>query len=384
MIDERSIPRETSKVAFTFPCIKAVQPIGDLYIASLPYRVLCTIADFDVRRVLQEQRDVERYLGIQRELNPKRVREIEEYVNFSDASFPGSIIIAVEERAADYDAKKSVMTLRNIPDDDEPLLARRIARVIDGQHRIAGLYKFHGANFDCPVTILIGMDLADQAQVFARVNLTQTKVNPSLAYDLYELAKTRSPQKTAHELTVKLDRESGGPFFRRIKRLGIATAGRKGELLTQSTIVKGILAHISAFPDRDRDRLMRGRGLPELSEADSERLVFRSWFIAEDDDAIYRSVTALFEAVRDRWPRAWNATGRGYILPRTNGYLALMRFLRDAMLYWAGPSQDVSREQYLTLLKRVNLRDDDLTTANFEPGTGGEARLYRTLRDQAF
>jgi len=193
MADEPVAPLETASIAFTFPCIKASQPVGDLYIASLSYKVLCTIADFDVRRVLQEQRDVEKYLGIQRELNKNRVKEIEEYVNFSDACFPGSIIISVDERAAEYDADKSQMTLRNLPNDPDPVLARRIARVIDGQHRIAGLYKFRGENFECPVTILIGMDLADQAQIFARVNLTQTKVNPSLAYDLYELAQTRMP-----------------------------------------------------------------------------------------------------------------------------------------------------------------------------------------------
>ena len=274
MADEPVAPLETASIAFTFPCIKASQPVGDLYIASLSYKVLCTIADFDVRRVLQEQRDVEKYLGIQRELNKNRVKEIEEYVNFSDACFPGSIIISVDERAAEYDADKSQMTLRNLPNDPDPVLARRIARVIDGQHRIAGLYKFRGENFECPVTILIGMDLADQAQIFARVNLTQTKVNPSLAYDLYELAQTRSPQKTGHEITVKLDREKDGPFYKRIKRLGIATPGRRGELLAQATVVKGILQHISTYPDRDRDQLIRGRRLPEPTPAGNQTIAF--------------------------------------------------------------------------------------------------------------
>lgn len=363
--------------------MKAVQPVGDLYIASLPYRVLCTIADFDVRRILQEDRDVERYLGIQRPLSKKRVSEIENYVNFADACFPGSIIIAVDERVAHFDPKTSQMTLRNIPGDSDPVLARRIARVIDGQHRIAGLYKFRGKDFDCPVTILIGTDIADQAQIFARVNLTQTKVNPSLAYDLFALAETRSPQKVAHEITVKLDREKEGPFERRIKRLGIATPGRTGEMLAQATIVKGILQHISAQPDKDRDQLLRGLDLVEPTQAEADRHIFRPWFVKGNDAAIHDTVSDYFEAVRERWPEAWNATGQGYILPRTNGYLALMRFLRDATLYWGTPGQRIERSKFLNLLKRVQLKDDDLTTANFEPGTGGEARLYRALKEQA-
>lgn len=374
---------EDASIAFTFPCVKAVQPVGDLYIASLPYRVLCTIADFDVRRVLQEDRDVERYLGIQRPLSKKRVGEIEEYVNFADACFPGSIILAVDERVADFDPKTSEMTLRNIRDERDPVLARRIARVIDGQHRIAGLYKFRGKEFDCPVTILIGMDIADQAQIFARVNLTQTKVNPSLVYDLFELAETRSPQKTSHEIAVKLDREKHGPFERRIKRLGIATPGRTGETLAQATIVKGILPHISSQPDKDRDQLMRGLDLMSPTHPDAERHIFRPWFVQGNDDAIYETISDYFEAVRERWPQAWNATGQGFILSRTNGYLALMRFLRDAVLYWGSPGQRIDRSKFKTLLDRVKIKDDELTTVNFEPGTGGEARLYRTLREQA-
>jgi DGQHR domain-containing protein len=363
--------------------VKATQPVGDLYIASLPYRVLCTIADFDVRRVLQEDRDVERYLGIQRPLSKKRVAEIEDYVNFADACFPGSIIIAVDERVAEFDPKTSQMTLRNIQDDADPVLARRIARVIDGQHRIAGLYKFRGKEFDCPVTILIGMDIADQAQIFARVNLTQTKVNPSLAYDLFELAETRSPQKTAHEITVKLDRQPDGPFEQRIKRLGIATPGRTGETLAQATVVKGILQHISSQPDKDRDQLMRGLALIEPTQAEAERHVFRPWFVRGNDEAIFVTIRDYFEAVGERWPDAWNATGQGYILSRTNGYLALMRFLRDAVLYWGSPGHRIDRSKFLTLLQKVRLKDDELTTVNFEPGTGGEARLYRAIKEQA-
>jgi DGQHR domain-containing protein len=330
---------------------------------------------------MQEDRDVERYLGIQRPLSKKRVAEIEDYVNFADACFPGSIIIAVDERVAEFDPKTSQMTLRNIPDEADPVLARRIARVIDGQHRIAGLYKFRGKEFDCPVTILIGMDIADQAQIFARVNLTQTKVNPSLAYDLFELAETRSPQKTAHEITVKLDRQPGGPFERRIKRLGIATPGRAGEMLAQATVVKGILQHISSHPDKDRDQLMRGLALIEPTQTEAERHVFRPWFVRGNDEAIFFTIRDYFDAVRERWPNAWNATGQGYILSRTNGYLALMRFLRDAVLYWGSPGQRIDGSKFLTLLQKIKLKDDELTTVNFEPGTGGEARLYRTLRE---
>jgi hypothetical protein len=67
--------------------------------------------------------------------------------------------------------------------------------VIDGQHRIAGLEKFTGAHFEVMTAIFVGIDISDQAYIFATVNLEQTKVRKSLAFDLFELARTRSPYK---------------------------------------------------------------------------------------------------------------------------------------------------------------------------------------------
>ena len=188
-------------VEFRFPCICARQPVGDLFIASIPHNVLGKISYFDVRRVISE-RDVERYLGIQRPLEPKRVIDLEKYVNFQDASFPTSIILAIDEEYAEFDENKNEMIIRNflLGENYPSTMISKIARVIDGQHRIAGLEKFVGESFDLSVTIFIGADISDQAQIFATVNLEQTKVNKSLVYDLFELAHSRSPQKTCHNI----------------------------------------------------------------------------------------------------------------------------------------------------------------------------------------
>lgn len=87
-------------VTLKFECLKARQPIGDVFLASIPYDQLVKITYFDVRRVLQDDRDVERYLGIQRPLIRSRVDGLQKYVNFFDASFPTAIIIAVPPEIA--------------------------------------------------------------------------------------------------------------------------------------------------------------------------------------------------------------------------------------------------------------------------------------------
>jgi DGQHR domain-containing protein len=107
--------------------------------------------------------------------------------------------------------------------------------------------------FGLSVTIFIGSDIADQAYIFSTVNLEQTKVSKSIVYDLFELAKTRSPQKTAHNIAVALDRDERGPFYQRIKRLGFATVDRKFETITQATFVENLLPLISPDPKEDRD-----------------------------------------------------------------------------------------------------------------------------------
>jgi DGQHR domain-containing protein len=132
----------------SFPCLKLAQPVGDFFVGVIDYRVLREISYFDVRRVLQEERDVERYLGIQRPLNDARVRDLQKYVSFYDATFPTSIIIAVDAEAASYSEQRKEMTLSNVIREtrDDSILFKHIARVLDGQHRIAGLSEYEGQN----------------------------------------------------------------------------------------------------------------------------------------------------------------------------------------------------------------------------------------------
>ena len=97
----------------SFPCLHTRQPVGDFFVGVMPFGVICDIAYFDVRRVLQEERDVERYLGIQRPLNKKRVEELSIYVNFVDACFPTSIVLAVSGKCVEYDSDNREMRLLN-------------------------------------------------------------------------------------------------------------------------------------------------------------------------------------------------------------------------------------------------------------------------------
>lgn len=365
-------------IRFEFPAIPVRQPIGQFFAGVMPSDRLCKIAHFDVRRMLKE-RDIETYLGIQRPLNPQRVSELQAYVRTFDACFPTSVILAVDGRSAEFDEARSVLMLKNDPDPGnglDPIYYRNIARVLDGQHRIAGLMEYDGPPFDVNVSVFVDIDVEDQAYIFSTVNLAQTKVNKSLAYDLAELSKARSPQRTCHNIAVALDQTPKSPFFRKIKRLGTATPGRVGERLTQATFVESLLPFISADPMRDRDLLLRGGHPGPLTDSDPEAHPFRDLFLQQRDVVIGEIVMKFFEAVRSRWPEAWNSDEKGAILSRTNGFRAMMRVLKRLYPRLASGAQGV---EFAGVMARVHLRDSDFTSERFKPGGGGEVDLYRAV-----
>lgn len=254
---------------------------------------------------------------------------------------------------------------------------------MDGQHRIAGLEGFEGEDFELSVTIFVSVDIAVQANIFSIVNLAQTKVNPSLAYDLFSLAKARSPQKTCHNISVALDQDQTSPFYQRIKRLGVATEGRFGETLTQATVVRCLLRYISADPMLDRDEILRGKKLRRADADECQEVIFRNMFIEKKDLEIAHIVWNLFESVRRKWPVAWENTGRGIMLNKTNGFRAFMRFLRPAYLNFTLTGGMVGVEDFSAILERLELSDQDFNIERYRPGSSGESELYRELLRQS-
>ena len=370
-----------SPIEFSVDAIQIRQPIGEFLIASIPSKVLCDISYFDVRRMLKE-RDIETYLGIQRPLNEGRVSELQTYVRTIDACFPTAVILAIDGRSASFDPETNKLTLRNDPNPEdglEPIYFRNIAKVLDGQHRIAGLIDYPGEDFQVNVSIFIDIDIEDQAYIFSTVNLAQTKVNRSLTYDLSELAKTRSPQKTCHNIAVALDQLNTSPFFHRIKRLGSATPGRTFEMLNQATFVEALMPFISASPALDRDILKRGNKLAHPSQSEIERHPLRPFFINGDDMKIADVVFHYFSAARDRWGDAWASTEKGFILNKTNGFRALMRVLRVICRISQPHKEPLSKEYFDRLFAKVQLESADFNTDNFKPGTSGESGLFTKI-----
>jgi DGQHR domain-containing protein len=379
----------------SFPVIKVKQPIGEFFIGNIGVKEIVEISFADIRRIDGEQREVEKYLGIQRPLDKIRVNKIKQYLRSPDATFPTGIVLSVDQNCAEFD-QNGLMILKpflaDFPEDSIPM--NKIAKVLDGQHRIAAFMNDQGSfdfllddlsiNFQFNIIVFVGLDIDEQANIFATVNLSQTKVNRSLVYDLEGLSKTRSPFRTCHQIAVALDSvDIRSPFYHRIKRLGVKTKGRDtSEPLTQAGFVESLIKLISPDPFADRTLYMKGKSPKYANEIELSKFPFRNLFIDEKDNDVALIIFNYFTSVQEKWPTAWkNKDLEGNILPRSNAFKALMRYLRHAYIEIVG--LDFGRIPTVAEFKLVflNLRvsDNDFTSRNFKPGSGGESSFYKLL-----
>lgn len=363
-----------------FKCIEAEQPIGTVYVGVINYDDLEYISFADVRRLElgQDNREVEDYIGIQRQLKSSRERDIGKYVNLVDATFPNSIILAISSDHAQFDQDTNTMTI-DYKDD--------VAKVLDGQHRIAGLRHFEksGEKFQLSVSIYIDMELEDQAIVFATINKEQKNVSNSLVADLFAFAQSRSPQKTAHNIARALNQKEGSPFFHKIKILG--TARRKEfETITQDTFVKNLINYISKDPQSDRDFYKRNKKENKSKKLDLvegkelRKYFLRNVFIQDENDIkIAQIIYNYFNAVKEKWPQAWEEVQPNIILNRSAGFVALMRFFKHAYLSFNRIGDVISKEDFLKIFDRIDIKEEDFNKEKYIPGSSGQGQLYRDL-----
>ncbi|MCA0904411.1 DGQHR domain-containing protein [Qipengyuania aquimaris] len=377
--------------AIRLPVSRVSQPIGDFYVGKMDARKLIDISYTEIRAFLEGTQD--KIAGIQRERSEKRITEIKRYVNLEYATFPTSVIISVDADCADVnpyaDDDDSILQLTlspfGKPGEPDHIPLEKIAFIIDGQHRVAGLEGLEpDRNFDVNVSVFVGASEADKAEIFARVNQAQTKVNQSLVVDLASFYEERGPLKFAHEVVLALNKAPKGPLHDKVKRLGKAQPGKgKIQTLAQATVVKPIVAYITRDPEGERNKRYKGI-FSSKREPDAWRtFIFQPFYDDENARGVFEILTNYFAAVKAKWPDSWDDAPAGNILNRTTGYAALMRFLRPVYLSACDRGEVLSREACDEIFDRIEISDEELTRDNFLPGSSGISALYRRLMKEA-
>lgn len=366
--------------------IEIEQPIGKFYIANIKAEDLIYISKNDIRRIEREETNkMEAYFGIQRTPSKKRIDEIAEYVKYKDASFPTSVVIAID---LNEESNTESKTERNVKIEDGKLLikkSQKIAQIIDGQHRLLGLQKAiesdglfadNSIKFQLPVTIFIDMDIENQSMVFATINKAQTKVNKSLVFDLYDFATTRSPYRTSHNIVRILNERKESPFKDKIKMLG--TADSPIETITQATFVDCITKYISKDPMKDRNTLLNKETLSDYE--DSGQYIFRNFFIKNNDVEIAVILINYFNAVKEVFKGDWDIDS---IIVKSTGVIAFMKLLKD-IVSSKTLAKLSTKDDFREIIIRAKSLNGKFTNKNYPSGGVGQAKLYTDLKKLCF
>lgn len=382
-------------------CQRIEQPIGDLYTTSINWQTLKKIA-YTYPRVLMgiDENGKEEYAGIQRHLSPERVKEISAYVNEdSVATFPSSIIINIPIEDLDAVAVNPTFTINNNDDQNDIKCLNEnqslnfeiselfvftfpykegVAQIIDGQHRMSGFEKSPSTlKFDLPVTIFVDQLIPVQAEIFSTINGKQTRVTPSLVYDLFGLSQKRSPYRVANEIVRLLNESENSPLKNWIRILGKANKFYSG-YITQSTVVKNLLLLICGnIKQAEEDKRLLAIGKkPELKTTlTSRETVFRDFFIDGEDEIIFKAITNFFKAVQTTYNEEWKKENS--IIKKTVGFTALFK----VFMFLAKKGREEDNLTYEFFQKEL-LDNADISFNDIQLSSKGINQLYNKFNLQ--
>lgn len=335
------------------------QPIGSFYLCSIEASILAKITETKARG---EHPD-----AIQREMSKTRAKEISEYCSDTDATFPTPIIIAIDPSA-------------NVKIDDTYIHFDEnsiIGEVIDGQHRLAGLKESkHIHDFQLPVVFMFNLEPSQKAYVFSIINSKQTRVNPSLIYDLFALTKTRSPYRTCHEIARTLNKDPHSPFYKRMKMLGKKEENQELASISQGTFIKYLLELISRDPDDDTRKIKR-----DIELSMDDRCPLRKYFIDENDSVIYKIIFNLFSAVAKVFSMEWNNPDE-YILSKPIGFGAIIKVF-PTIFELGNRNGDLTESFFIEQLSKVRnqfeIDKKQITSANYGSNEQARTKLSKDI-----
>ena len=337
------------------------QPIGTFYVGKMSAKDISNISMVSRRKG---------NLGHQRLLKEARAKEIALYCKDPDATFPTPIILAVNDE--DFVVKDCPIPNVVCFEYDEK---KKFAEILDGQHRMAGISKANGFDFDMPVIIMFSLREEQKAYVFSTINGNQAKVDRSLIYDLFELNETPSPYKTCHHIARTMNSDEKSPFYRRLKML--EKRENRFETISQSTFVTNLCEYlISKTPQEDEINIKR-----KTKIEDNPNLPLRKYFIAGKDEVILRILTNCFSAAESVFSKEWNNPDK-YILTKAVGFEGIISAL--VILIPAGEKQgDLSKSYFTKIFQNLQkqlIRDGiELTSAAFPSSSQGASNLAKLI-----
>lgn len=360
--------------------IEVTQPLGTFLIAKVKASELLAIS-FRNERIFNE--DLSRYVGIQRKLKDSKIQSIKKFVTTRDATFPNTIIGTLKDSELyKYDKDKKELAIEIRDDANE-----KAFQVIDGQHRLWAFEDEDVADkFDLIVTFFLGLDIDDQAYIFSIINMTQSRLDPSLAMDLAELSKITTPENFVHSITKSFNNKADSPWHEAIKMIGSKDLSSANGIISQYTFNQGILNYIydiketfnirNILLDNKNDR----KNLKNI-KMDSEKYIFWKYYVNSEELELYEILTAYFNALRDTFNTEWLKTE--YILCKTTGYFAIMALFGDIYKKIIDENKQKylkDKEWYKELFANNSEENIKFLNEHYPAGKSGAKSLHQELK----
>lgn len=180
--------------------------------------------------------------AVQRTLNTRRINDIKKFI-LEGHTFFNSFILNWTDKNFLPQINRNALTL-SIP------IINRGAQVIDGQHRIAG---FEAAiaeddsigNRNVIITLCLGLNTKQAAEIFLNINTEQKPAPKSLIYDLFgELVEdeNKAAINRATDLARALNENMESPLYNFIKFPG---SPKRTQGIELSTVVSALKEHVN-------------------------------------------------------------------------------------------------------------------------------------------
>jgi DNA sulfur modification protein DndB len=330
-----------AKKEVSAPFIEAKQGPRKFVLTKLPASVVTSISYAAVRGQSEEEG------AVQRVLNTGRINSIKAFT-LQGGDYPNAIVlnwVSTSNKLTAFVDGTIAFTV-----------GERLAQIIDGQHRIAGIKEAIQENkalgrLELPVVIYRNLTTTECADLFLSINTEQKPVPRSLVFDLYGVASENISDHAAlraRDIALFLN-EAGSPYEDEIKMPGAAKRRGGIPLSSAVTAIKPLVEDNGAFEQIS------------INELELQKQIILNWF------------KALQKAYGKDWDDKSNA------FQYASGFLAAMDFLRLLLIPYCKTKQSFQVETFNSALNFSSL----ILQAEVKGQGGAEAQknIYARLQE---
>lgn len=244
----------------TINYLKLQQGTRNIILTYMKAGILVELAYAAVRGKDDEEGAVQRYL------NTERIAKIRDFT-LSGGAYPNAIILNWVSTDNPLTFTENTISFSS---------GKRLAQIIDGQHRLAGISEAININQEIaelilPVVLYQNLATKECADLFLSINTEQKPVPRSLVFDLYGITSEEFSDPAivrARDIAIFLNEEPSSPYYGEIKMPGSKKRIGGVALSTAVSSIKPLI---------DEKGIFEQIGLKEL---ESQRKVFINYFIA--------------------------------------------------------------------------------------------------------